>query len=307
MGEQYPYLRDKSENIKEIIRLEEERFFKTIASGLELFNQELKKGEEVFSGDVAFKLYDTYGFPLDLTEDMLREVGKSVDIDRFDSLMSEQRKRAKAAWKGSGDAAVSGDFKELLEEFGENEFVGYEKIESNSKVLALLDIDFKRVDKLNSKDEGWIFLDTTPFYAQSGGQVGDSGEVRGVGEILDTQKFFDLNLSHIKLSSNLSVGDDVKVVVSHKRREIRRHHSATHLLQVALKDVLGDHIAQAGSLNDDKRLRFDFSHPKALTKEEIEKVEEYVQNIILKGVAAKTEVMSIEDAKNSGAVALFGE
>ena len=307
MSEQYPYLEEKSEHIKEIIRLEEERFFKTIASGLELFNQELKKGDEVFSADVAFKLYDTYGFPLDLTQDMLKEVGKSVDSKKFDSLMSEQRKRAKAAWKGSGDAAVSGDFKELLEEFGENEFVGYEKIESNSKVLALLDIDFKRVDKLNSKDEGWIFLDTTPFYAQSGGQVGDSGEVMGVGEILDTQKFFDLNLSHIKLSSNLSVGDDVKVVVSHKRREIRRHHSATHLLQVALKDVLGDHIAQAGSLNDDKRLRFDFSHPKALTKEEIEKVEEYVQNIILKGVAAKTEVMSIEDAKNSGAVALFGE
>jgi alanyl-tRNA synthetase len=307
MGKQYPYLSEKSENIKEIIRLEEERFFKTIASGLELFDEELKKGEDIFCGEVAFKLYDTYGFPLDLTQDMLKEVGKSVDSKKFEELMSEQRQRAKAAWKGSGDASISGDFKELLEEFGENEFIGYEKLESNSKVLALLDSNFKRVDKLESGREGWIFLDKTPFYAQSGGQVGDCGEIEDIGEILDTQKFFDLNLSHIKLSSDLSVGSDIKALVSNRRREIRRHHSATHLLQVALKAVLGDHIAQAGSLNDDKRLRFDFSHPKALTSQEIAKVEEYVQDIILRGVDAKTEIMSIEDAKNSGAVALFGE
>ncbi len=307
MGGQYPYLLEKSEVIKEQIRLEEERFFKTIAMGLELFNDELKNTDKTFSGDVAFKLYDTYGFPLDLTADMLREKGLEVDESRFDELMKSQRERAKAAWKGSGDSAVSGDFKELIEEFKENSFVGYEKQVCESKVLALLDSDFKRVDALKKGDTGWVFLDETPFYAESGGQVGDEGDLEGKAKVLDTKKFFDLNLSKIELLDDLRVGESVKAKVSHKRREIARHHSATHLLHYALREVLGDHISQAGSLNDDKRLRFDFSHPKALSLEEIKRVEDMVNEMILSSISADTKVLPIEEAKKSGAVALFGE
>jgi alanyl-tRNA synthetase len=307
MGEQYSYLKEKSEAVKEQIRLEEERFFKTIAMGLELFNDELKNTDKTFSGEVAFKLYDTYGFPLDLTADMLRERGLEVDESRFDELMKSQRERAKAAWKGSGDSAVSGDFKELIEEFKQNSFVGYEEQVSRSKVLALLDGDFKRVEALKNGDTGWVFLDKTPFYAESGGQVGDEGELEGRAKVLDTKKFFELNLSKIELLDDLMVGDSVKAKVSHKRREIARHHSATHLLHYALREVLGDHISQAGSLNDDQRLRFDFSHPKALSLEEIKRVEDMVNKMILSSISSITEVLPIDEAKKSGAVALFGE
>ena len=307
MGVQYPYLLEKSDNIKEIIRLEEQRFFKTIASGLELFSKELAVTQEVFSGEVAFKLYDTFGFPLDLTEDMLREVGKSVDSEGFDSLMKAQRERAKAAWKGSGDDAVSGDFKALLEAYGNNEFVGYSSLESDAKIWALLDENYQKVSSLQEGEKGWVFLDKTPFYAMSGGQSGDKGELEGKAEVLDTRKFFELNLSQVLVRENLQVGDVVKAKVAPSRKEIERHHSATHLLQSALKAILGEHIAQAGSLNDDKRLRFDFSHPKALTHEELAKVEAFVNDAIARGLAAKTEIMSIEEAKESGAMALFGE
>ncbi len=307
MGKQYPYLIEKSDNIKEIIRLEEQRFFKTIASGLELFSKELANTKEVFSGEVAFKLYDTFGFPLDLTEDMLKEEGKYADIDAFDALMKSQRERAKAAWKGSGDDAVSGDFKALLESFGHNEFIGYMQLNAKVKVLALLDEGYKRVETLKSGEKGWVFLDKTPFYAQSGGQTGDSGEIVGKAKVLDTKKFFELNLSEVEVSDVLKVGESVDVRVSAQRKEIQRHHSATHLLHAALKEILGSHVSQAGSLNDDKRLRFDFSHPKAVSTEELEKIEAFVNDAIANGLEAKTEVMSIEEAKSSGAMALFGE
>ena len=307
MGEQYPYLVEKASNVKELIRLEEERFFKTIASGLALFEEELKNTKDIFSGEIAFKLYDTFGFPLDLTEDMLKEKNISVDREKFDALMSEQRSRAKASWKGSGDASSSGDFKDILEKFGVNEFTGYTTTKNNSKVLALLDEEFKHVDTLSCGQKGWVYLDKTPFYAESGGQVGDSGELTGVAKILDTKKFFDLNLSLVELTSDIKVGDEVEAVVDSKREEIARHHSATHLLHSALKEILGSHVSQAGSLNDDKRLRFDFSHPKALTNQEITKVEDFVNSVISKAVDVKTEIMNIEEAKNSGAMALFGE
>ncbi len=307
MGKEYPYLIEKSDNIQEVIRLEEERFFKTIASGLELFSKELKETKEVFSGEVAFKLYDTFGFPLDLTEDMLKEEGKSVDTATFDKLMKSQRERAKAAWKGSGDDAVSGDFKDLLEAFGVNEFVGYDSSKTPAKVVALLDENYKRIAKLDSHSSGWVLLDKTPFYAMSGGQTGDSGRLEGAAEVLDTRKFFELNLSQIKTTAPLSEGDEVVAIVSEDRKEIARHHSATHLLHSALKVILGEHVAQAGSLNDAHRLRFDFSHPKALSRDELQKVEAFVNDAIARGLEAKTEIMSIEDAKKSGAMALFGE
>lgn len=307
MGSHYTYLNEKKENIKELIRLEEERFLATISAGLELFNAELANTKDVFSGEVAFKLYDTYGFPLDLTADMLREKGLSVDSAKFDELMNEQKARAKASWRGSGDAKTeSGDFKELLEEFGENEFVGYDNLSWNSRILALLDENFKRVSSLSS-GVGYVLLDKTPLYARSGGQCGDTGFV-GKNEVLDTTKHFGLNLAQIKVKEPLKVGENVEVKVNESARlQTRRHHSATHLLHAALRKFLGEHIAQAGSSVEPNRLRFDFSHPKPVTSQELEQIESWVNAQIQKGAKAKTEIMDINSAKNSGAIALFGE
>ena len=307
MGGHYAYLNEKKEAVKEQIRLEEERFLATIASGLELFESELARTKDIFSGEAAFKLYDTFGFPLDLTADMLREKGLKVDEAKFDELMSEQKARAKAAWKGSGDKSAKGDFKALLEKFGENKFSGYEELERTSKVLALLDEDFKETQILKSGEQGWAMFDVTPFYAQSGGQAGDSGEIVGAADVLDTQKFFGLNLSNVAVKKELKIGDTVKLKVSEQRAEIARHHSATHLLHSALRSVLGTHIAQAGSSVEANRLRFDFSHPKAVTAEELMKIENFVNSAIAESIEAKTEIMDVEDAKNSGAIALFGE
>ncbi|PPB69161.1 alanine--tRNA ligase [Campylobacter hyointestinalis] len=308
MGKHYSYLKEKKEYVKELIKLEEERFLATIVAGLDLFNEELTKTSgNVFSGEVAFKLYDTYGFPLDLTADMLREKGINVDETKFNELMSEQKARAKASWKGSGDTAKeSGDFKALLEEFGENKFIGYDNLKSNSKVLALLNSEFKRVNELKNGEIGYVMLDSTPFYAQSGGQCGDIG-LLGEDQVLDTKKYFGLNLSTIEAKNSIKIGDTVLCEVSLDRLEIRRHHSATHLLHAALRNVLGTSVAQAGSSVEANKLRFDFSHPKPVTKEELEKIENFVNEAILKGAKAKTEIMDIEEAKKSGAIALFGE
>ncbi len=307
MGGEYDYLITKAKAVKEQIQLEEARFFKTIESGIELFEEELKNTKEIFSGEVAFKLYDTFGFPLDLTEDMLKGKNLKLDSAKFEELMLKQRTMAKAAWKGSGDSQAHGDFKELLEKFGENSFVGYEFLAHSGEVLALLDAEYKHADTLQAGEKGWVLLDTTPFYAESGGQMGDSGELEGFAKVEDTRKFFGLNLSQITLSKTLKVGDVVESIVDISRAEIIKHHSATHLLHAILYDVLGDHISQAGSLVENKRLRFDFSHPKALTHEELVEIETRVNLDVLRAIPAKTEVMGIEDAKNSGAKAQFGE
>ena len=307
MGEQYPYIVEKAESVKEQIRMEEERFFKTIASGLELFEKELAKTTDVFSGEVAFKLYDTYGFPLDLTQDMLREKGIRVDIEGFERLMREQRERAKAAWKGSGDAAIEGDFKTLLETFGKNEFIGYEMTKTRAKIVALLDSTFRRVSQLEPSQEGWLMLDRTPFYAESGGQCGDVGTLSDVAKVVDTKKFFDLNLSKVVVEKTIHEGDEVEAVVDESRFEIAKHHSATHLLHAALRNILGEHVNQAGSLVEARRLRFDFSHPKPLDAEEIRRIEDYVNEVIARGVPVETEEMAVDEAKAKGAMALFGE
>jgi alanyl-tRNA synthetase len=305
MGKQYPYLVEKKDALSEQIRLEEERFLVTIASGLEIFENELKDTKETFSGEVAFKLYDTCGFPLDLTEDMLRDKGLKVDTAKYDELMKIQRERSKASWKGSGDKASSGDFKALLDRNLENKFVGYESTTCKAKVVALLDDDFREVKTL--KKSGWAMFDKTPFYATSGGQSGDNGEIKEYGKVVATEKFFDLNLSQVQLEKNLHVDDKVELYVDVSRKEIEKHHSATHLLHSALRTILGNHIAQAGSLVEKDRLRFDFSHPKAMSSEEIVKVEDLVNGVIAKGVNSNTKVMSIDEAKKSGAMALFGE
>lgn len=307
MGGHYSYLNEKKDFVKTQIQLEEERFLSTIENGIEIFNDELKRTKSLFSGEVAFKLYDTYGFPLDLTADMLREKNLSVDEAKFDELMNEQKKRAKASWKGSGDKAVNGDFKILLEKFGENEFIGYEKMENESKILALLDEDFKCINELKSGEIGWVMLDFTPFYAMSGGQVGDTGFL-DKSEVLDTQKFFGLNLSAVRASKTLKANDKVKAHIDEiKRAQIARHHSATHLLHYALREILGTHIAQAGSLVEFNKIRFDFTHPNALTNEELDKIEKLVNECVIRADNAILEKMSLDEAKKSGAIALFNE
>ena len=307
MGAEYDYLAKKADAVKEQIQLEEARFFKTIESGIELFEDELKNTKEIFSGEVAFKLYDTFGFPLDLTEDMLKSHNLELDSAKFESLMLEQRTRAKAAWKGSGDDAVNGDFKELLEKFGENTFVGYEFTQHSGEVQALLDENFKMTSNLSAGEKGWVLLDITPFYAESGGQTGDIGELEGFAKVLDTKKFFGLNLSQIEVIKEIKVGNILDGHVDISRNEIIKHHSATHLLHAILYDVLGDHISQAGSLVEADRLRFDFSHPKAISDAELAEIELRVNNEVLRAIPANTQVMGIEDAKKSGAKAQFGE
>ena len=308
MGQQYDYLPQRSESIKASMKLEEERFFKTIEDGIKLFNQELENTTNKFNGEVAFKLNDTYGFPLDLTQDMLREKNIELDLDAFNTKLEAQKAQSKAGWKGTGEATATGDFKEIKEEFGVNEFIGYEKTECQATVLAILDENFKRVDELNGK--GWVFLSSTPFYAESGGQVGDTGILdfnneRPTLKVIDTKKFLEMNLSLVE--GKVKVSDQVEAIVHNTRTEIERHHSATHLLQAGLRAILGDHIAQAGSLNDDKRLRFDFSHPQALTKEELKEVEAWVNDKISHAIPRETKIMSVDEAKKAGAMALFGE
>ena len=310
MGGHYSQLVEQQDFIKEQIELEEQRFFKTIASGMELFNEELKNTKDIFNGEVAFKLYDTHGFPLDLTEDMLREKNIKVDMKKFDECMNEQKTKAKLAWKGSGDDANDGDFKILIDKYGINEFIGYDTTNSNAKIQALLDDKFKEVDILNKDQKGWIMLDKTPFYATSGGQEGDVGAIEDdnhIAIVKETKKFFGLNLSRVKvISSSLKVNEEVKAVVV-KRHEVEKHHSATHLLQSALKIVLGDTVSQAGSLNDDKRLRFDFTYAKAMSNDEINEVEELVNNMIASAIPGSVEELPIEEAKKKGAIAMFGE
>jgi alanyl-tRNA synthetase len=310
MGSHYEFLNEKREFVKEQITYEEERFFKTIASGMGIFEEELKNSKDIFSGEVAFKLYDTYGFPLDLTEDMLKAHDIKVDLATFDKLMDEQKSASKASWKGSGDASKEGDFKKLLEQFGKNNFVGYTNLTHKSKILALLDDEFNSVDTLANGQNGWVMLDNTPFYAESGGQIGDVGALEvdtTVAMVEDTKKFFDLNLSKVTVqSNNLKVGQEIFAVVAN-RGEVAKHHSATHLLQAALRMVLGDTVSQAGSSNDANRLRFDFTYPKAMTKEQLMEVEDLVNSMVARGIEGSVKELPIDEAKKLGAIAMFGE
>lgn len=324
MGEHYAYLKERKNAIMQQCKDEEKRFFETIESGIDLFNKELDsiktKKINVFDGQIAFKLYDTYGFPLDLTQDMLKEHNIGVDIQEFESCMSEQKHRGKASWKGSGDKVKNGDFVELLKDFGENKFIGYDKMEDWCKIIALLDKNFKKVKILNQEQEGWILLDKTPFYPESGGPIGDIGALYSTNkpikssqsekfaDVLDTQKFFGLNISKVKPLQNISENEKIYAKIDIDRRiQIARHHSATHLLHYALREILGSHIAQAGSLVEFNKLRFDFTHPKALTDAEISAIETLVNEQISQANEAKTEILDLESAKKSGAIALFSE
>ncbi|MFP6253274.1 alanine--tRNA ligase [Helicobacter pylori] len=306
----HAYLKESKEMVMKECFEEEERFLETLESGMELFNLSLEHLNEnkIFDGKIAFKLYDTFGFPLDLTNDMLRSHGACVDMQGFENCMQEQVKRSKASWKGKQNNA---DFSAILNAYAPNEFVGYETTECLAKVLGFFDSDFKEITETKPNQEVWVLLEKTPFYAEGGGAIGDRGALLKNDEeaalVLDTKNFFGLNFSLLEIKKALKKGDQVIAQVSDERFEIAKHHSATHLLQSALREVLGSHVSQAGSLVESKRLRFDFSHAKALNDEELEKVEDLVNAQIFKHLTSQVEHMPLNQAKDKGALALFSE
>ncbi|HEX3709543.1 MAG TPA: alanine--tRNA ligase [Pseudolabrys sp.] len=314
MGQAYPELIRAQALIAETLKLEETRFRKTLERGLAILDEKsagLKKGA-MFDGDTAFTLYDTYGFPLDLTQDALRSRGISVDLANFTDAMERQRAKARESWKGSGDAATETVWFALHEKVGATEFLGYET-ESAEGVVAALVRDGKDVTELKTGESGAVVMNQTPFYAESGGQVGDTGEMRRDGvrlSVTDTQKKAGDLFAHLVnvTQGAIKVGDPLLLEVDHARRaDIRRNHSATHLLHEALRQVLGDHVAQKGSMVAPDRLRFDFSHPKPISAEELERVEDIANDIVLQNAPVTTRLMALDDARSSGARALFGE
>jgi alanyl-tRNA synthetase len=314
MGHAYPELHRAEALVTETLKLEEIRFRRTLERGLAILDEaakSLKKGD-MFDGVTAFTLYDTYGFPLDLTQDALKPRGIGVDIASFTDAMEEQRKKARASWAGSGEAADEAVWFSLREKAGPTEFLGYET-ENAAGVVAALVRDGKEVDALKKGETGAVVLNQTPFYGESGGQVGDTGVIKADGvrfNVTDTQKYAGDLFAHVGTveEGTLKTGMALALDVDHHRRSaIRRNHSATHLLHEALRQVLGDHVAQKGSLVAPDRLRFDFSHPKAMTAEEIERVEDIANEFVLQNSPVTTRVMALDDARQSGARALFGE
>src|SRR6202166_758840 len=314
MGQAYPELVRAEALIEETLRLEETRFRKTLERGLSILDEKssgLKQGD-MFDGDTAFTLYDTYGFPLDLTQDALKSRGIGVDIASFTDAMDRQRQMARAAWSGSGDTASENVWFPLREKLGATEFLGYET-ETAEGVVAALVKDGKDVDSLKAGESGAIVLNQTPFYAESGGQVGDIGMMTGEGvrfRVTDTQKKAGDLFVHLGTveQGTLKSGMALLLDVDHARRSsIRANHSATHLLHEALRQVLGDHIAQRGSLVAPDRLRFDFVHPKPITPEELSRIEDIANEVVLENDEVTTRLMAVDDAREAGARALFGE
>ena len=315
MGDTYQELVRAQPLITETLRLEEIRFRKTLDRGLGLLGEESKalgKGA-TFSGDVAFKLYDTFGFPLDLTQDALKSRGIKVDTDAFERAMERQKEEARKAWKGSGEAATETVWFEVREGAGATEFLGYDTETAEGVVRAIVK-DGKPVKSLKAGDEAALILNQTPFYGESGGQVGDCGLIKGpkgaLFRVTDTQKKLGdlfVHLGKVEAGS-FNTGDAVELEVDHKRRSATRaNHSATHLVHEALRQVLGTHVAQKGSLVSPDRLRFDVSHPKSMSAEELAQVEDLANAIILQNAPVETRLMSIDDAMETGAMALFGE
>ncbi|AWM08509.2 alanine--tRNA ligase [Bradyrhizobium symbiodeficiens] len=315
MGQAYPDLMRAENLIEETLRLEETRFRKTLTRGLAILDEKsasLKKGD-MFDGDVAFTLYDTYGFPLDLTQDALKSRGISVDQASFTDAMERQKAKARESWKGSGEAASEAIWFPLREKLGATEFLGYETESAEGVVTALVK-DGKEATSLKAGETGAIVLNQTPFYAESGGQVGDTGVLTGEGgikfRVTDTQKKLGDFFVHVGKveSGELKLGTALQLEVDHSRRfSIRAHHSATHLIHEALRQVLGDHIAQRGSMVAPDRLRFDFVHPKPITAAELARVEDIANDVVLENDEVTTRVMGVDEAREAGARALFGE
>ncbi|MBY5932483.1 alanine--tRNA ligase [Tateyamaria omphalii] len=313
MGAAYPELGQAQALITETLQAEETRFKQTLDRGLKLLDDEvagLGEGADL-PGKAAFKLYDTYGFPLDLTQDALREKGLGVDTDGFDAAMAEQKAKARAAWSGSGEAADATVWFDVAEASGATEFLGYDSETAEGQIVALV-VDGAQADTAGDGTKVQIAMNQTPFYAESGGQVGDTGIIRtesGEARVTDTRKTADVFVHVAEVTKgSLSNGEAAVLEVDHARRtNIRANHSATHLLHEALREALGDHVAQRGSLNAPDRLRFDFSHGKALSLDELNTVEAEVNAYIRQNAPVETRIMTPDDARALGAQALFGE
>ena len=314
MGQAYPELLRAEALIAETLKLEETRFRTTLTRGLAILEDEtrsLQKGG-VLSGETAFKLYDTYGFPLDLTQDALRARGLAVDVDAFNAAMERQRADARRAWAGSGETATETVWYGLRERLGATEFLGYESETAEGVVQAIIK-DGLEVDRLDAGEKGSLILNQTPFYGESGGQVGDVGEITGpslrASVTYTRKKLGDLVVHDVAVvEGSARVGMAVELAVDHAARmATRANHSATHILHEALRVVLGDHIAQKGSLVSPERLRFDFAHPKAITPDELVAVEDIANRVVLENAEVTTRLMGLDDARSAGARALFGE
>ncbi|MFV3410698.1 alanine--tRNA ligase [Pseudomonas nitroreducens] len=306
MGEAFPELKQQQAHIERVLKTEEEQFAKTLEQGLKILEQDLSelKGS-VIPGNVVFKLYDTYGFPVDLTNDIARERSLTLDEEGFEREMEAQRERARSA------SAFGMDYNSLVKVDGDTRFLGYQGVSGAGQIIALFK-DGKAVEQLSEGEEGVVVLDQTPFYAESGGQVGDSGFLEAAGvrfDVRDTTKAGGAHLHHgVVAQGNLTVGAAVKAEVDASVRQATAlNHSATHLLHAALRQVLGDHVQQKGSLVDSQRLRFDFSHFEAIKPEQLKQLEDIVNTEIRKNSEVETEETDIESAKNKGAMALFGE
>jgi alanyl-tRNA synthetase len=314
MGEAYPELKRAESLITETLKMEETRFKKTLDRGLKMLDDEAERvNNNTLPGDVAFKLYDTFGFPIDLTADALKAKGIAVDMDGFNKAMEEQKALARKSWAGSGDTGTQKLWFDLLDQHGATEFLGYERESSEGKVLAIVK-DGRIVEKLNDGEEGQIIVNQTPFYGESGGQVGDTGVfLTDAGDsftVTDTKKMLGKLFVHIGQVSKGSIetGEGVECRVDGKRRAaIKANHSVTHLLHEALRRVLGDHVAQKGSLQDATRTRFDISQPVAITADQLKTVEQIVNDQVRANTEIVTRVLPLEEAMDSGARALFGE
>ena len=312
MAASYPELDRAQSLIKETLRMEEEKFLVLLDRGIKILNDEISKIDKILPGEVAFKLYDTYGFPLDLTEDILKNKSLKIDNNKFLSLMKESRELAKKNWKGSGDSSVDEIWFSIKEKLGATEFLGYETNTAEAVVLSLLK-DSKEVKSLNLGDEGMLITNQTPFYGESGGQIGDTGQIISGEfkfEVTDVQKKLGDIFVHYGrvLNGSIKLNDNVEMKIDIERREnIRAYHSATHLLHESLRRVLGKHVTQKGSLVEPDRLRFDFSHMKPISPEEIKKIESNVNLMIDNKTEVKTRVMTPKEAVDNGALALFGE
>ena len=312
MSGNYPELVRAESLIKETLKMEEEKFLVLLDRGIKILNEEISKINKVLPGEVAFKLYDTYGFPLDLTEDILRNKSMSIDKEKFQSLMKESRELAKKNWKGSGDSAVEDFWFGIKDKLEATEFLGYETNQAEGVVLSLLK-ENKEVDELKENEEGMIIVNQTPFYGESGGQVGDTGEIVSNDfrfEVQDVQKKLgDLFVHYGKMiKGSIKLKQNVELKINTERRDnTRAYHSATHLLHESLRRVLGTHVTQKGSLVEPSRLRFDFSHMKPILNEEIDKIEKFVNAMVSKKSDVKTRLMTPDEAVENGALALFGE
>jgi alanyl-tRNA synthetase len=312
MSGNYPELKRAEALIKETLKMEEEKFLVLLDRGMKILDEEVTKIDKVLPGEVAFKLYDTYGFPLDLTQDILKNKSLQIDNKKFDDLMNQSRELAKKNWKGSGDSAIDDIWFAIRDKLGATEFLGYETDQAEGIIQSLLKNN-EQVAKLKTGDEGMIILNQTPFYGESGGQVGDTGEIISSNfkfKVLDVQKKLgDLFVHYGKvISGEVKINESVELKIDIERREnIRAYHSATHLLHESLRRVLGTHVTQKGSLVEADRLRFDFSHMKPITPDEIDKIEKFVNSMVDNKSDVKTRLMTPKEAVDNGALALFGE